>query len=236
MKIRKQQAVYIFGILLLLCCLFALGCIWYISLLGSWCTPFEECEIEIPSDGDRVIFMRKGAHWIYAEYNRKIKFIATDGKEVLKPLPMNTGGRTFINVYWYKSHDDEGPYLRLLDTRGEYLVDLAERTTNVVIRYESPRDSGRILTFAGPVQDKGKRSVGTYPDGVRASVDGRPAQRLTGQLAEEPGQYLGRLESRGAGLTFVRTKVPDDSVIDERFLKFHPLPWLQSNEETIPHG
>jgi hypothetical protein len=224
--------MYILGILAGI--LFLRGSFCCLSWFGCWDVPPEECEINTPSDAVRVIFARRPAHWIYAEYHRKIVFIAEDGEKVIKPLPINTGGKTFINVYWYDSNDGEGPYLRLLDRGGECLIDLQETSTKVIIRYKAQDGSGRVHTVAGVTKHKGNYSAEIGPDGVRYTVDGNPALRLKGQLAEQPGQYLGRLEDRGGGLTFLRTRAPDESMIDEAFLKFHPLPWLQDDKETIP--
>jgi hypothetical protein len=176
--------------------------------------------------------MLKPTHWIYAEYERKIRFELDDGAKVIKRLPSNPGGKPFINVYWYESDDAGGPYLRLLDKGGEYLLDLEKKATKVIIRYESPKGSGKILSFAGPIEDKGRRSVGTYEDGVRARVDGKPAERLEGQLAEQPGRYIGRLNSRLPELRFISHRQSAERTIDRRFPERHPLPWLQKGRTS----
>jgi hypothetical protein len=112
------------------------------------------------------------------------------------------------------------------------LLDLQEQATKVIVRYESPRHWGKILSFAGPIEEKGDWSVGTYPDGVRARIDGKPAERLEGQLAEQPGRFIGRLDGQLPELTFISGKKPNERMIDARFLKWHPLPWLPKKHES----
>jgi len=96
--------------------------------------PWVECLIRLPDGSGQVVFMRRHAHPFLAEYDRKIRFETDSLKNVVQPLPMNTGGRTRINVYWYPESDSNGAFIRLRDRYGSYYLDLQR---GVVI---SPKD------------------------------------------------------------------------------------------------
>lgn len=81
----------------------------------------ESTFLELPNDGIKVKFTRKGDHPFLAEYTRRIK-VSVKGKvypEIV--LPLNYGYGTYINVY--RIETENGVFLRLQDPGGEYLLD-----------------------------------------------------------------------------------------------------------------
>jgi hypothetical protein len=122
------------------------------------------------------------------EYFRAILF--SEGAEVL-PLPYNLGDKE-IEVWWYDAVAKEGPFLRLSDTSGEYLVDLRRRTTALMFRRKG-------LTFVGELRPGDDKASLTYSDlGTRleVSVAGRPAMVVIGPLATGPGKKVGKITER----------------------------------------
>ena len=129
-------------------------------------------------------------------------------------LPVNTGGRTRINAYWYPSDPTLGPCILLQDNRhGEYLLRLQERKTYLIIRYR-----GRV--FAGEIYDK---SIGSScreaksSDGeneISVSVGDRPAMDITDTaVGKEPGSYFGRIDEERFPLRFLpAAEVPEEKI------------------------
>jgi len=124
--------------------------------------------------------------------NESFRAILFSEGKVLMPLPYNIGGRTTLEVYWYDAIGDEGPFLRLADQWGEYLVDLKQKTTAVMLRRKG-------LTFVGELRPGEDRiDTGYQDDGIRlqATVHGRPTSVLVGPLATEAGKKLGEIRDR----------------------------------------
>lgn len=86
--------------------------------------PWVQCAIELPDGSGQVVFMRRNAHPFLAEYDRRIRLETLSFGNVVRALPMNVGGRTKINVYWYPEYDSNGPFLSLKDHWGTYYIDL----------------------------------------------------------------------------------------------------------------
>jgi hypothetical protein len=49
----------------------------------------------------------------------------------MKLLPLNTGGKTKINVYYYSAKDGQGPFVRLRDQYGNYRFDLSNDANEI---------------------------------------------------------------------------------------------------------
>jgi hypothetical protein len=86
--------------------------------------PWVECAIPLPGDLGRIVFMRRHIHPFLAEYDRKIRFETRSFSNMVKPLGLNCGGRTKINVYLYPAGNDKGPFVGLRDHLGAYYLDL----------------------------------------------------------------------------------------------------------------
>lgn len=86
--------------------------------------PWRATTIPRPDAGGALAFERKHIHPMLAEYERRLRLEQADGAAHRIELPPNYGGRTRINVYWHESSADAGPWLRLEDHVGRYVVDL----------------------------------------------------------------------------------------------------------------
>jgi hypothetical protein len=105
----------------------------------------------------------------------------------LLPLPYNIGGKQKIQVYWYDATSDEGPFVRLSDRWGEYLVDLSHNRTEEIIRFKGRAFVGDIR----PGEDHSSWSGDS--DKMEVSINGRPARELTGPVAAGDGQKVGEI-------------------------------------------
>jgi hypothetical protein len=85
--------------------------------------PWQECEIFLPEAEVRLLFLRRRAHPVLIEYDRKIVIDADreDGMIVLE-LPVNPGGETGIDVYLRT--EGLGTLVELRDRWGGYIVDI----------------------------------------------------------------------------------------------------------------
>lgn len=121
--------------------------------------PWVECVIKLPDGSGQVAFMRRHAHPFLAEYDRKIRFETECFRNVVQPLPTNTGGRTKINVHWYPESDAKGPFLRLRDHCGVYylnlqrgvVMSLQDQEFRDVFPYTTSQYLGRLDGTKGPL-------------------------------------------------------------------------------------
>jgi hypothetical protein len=93
-----------------------------------------ECAIPLPDSSYHVTFLQKSIHPFLAEYDYAVRFRTPTLPESERPLPTNTGGPTEMNLYRYPPIGGEGPYLRLQDKDGEYLVDFHRGRTRRLLR------------------------------------------------------------------------------------------------------
>jgi hypothetical protein len=59
---------------------------------------WQDCTADLP-DGWRLIYWQKSAHVFLAEYYMAAEFVSPDGRRMRFELPLNTGGRTVLNVF-----------------------------------------------------------------------------------------------------------------------------------------
>lgn len=208
---RKWQKLALFGcgtcFLLSLCFVIAGFVVLYgffhrIENFDKETQPWTERALPHPGETPAVTFMQRIAHPFLAEYDYKVRFGA-GAAAVERWLPMNAGGRTRINAYWYAPTDNFGPCIRLQDSHGEYLLDLNKKTTCLILRYE-----GHV--FAGEIADgKVDYSMGkTFPNSgeeeIHAFVGKNKATDITRtHLASKPCEYFGRVDGQQAPLRFI---------------------------------
>jgi hypothetical protein len=170
--------------------------------------PWVECAIPHPGNTPSLIFMQKSIHPFLAEYEYKVHF-QRDEAHVDKPLPINCGGRTRMNVYLYPTNTIGGPWLRLQDQWGEYLVDLGGKKTYHLVRY-------REHAFAGELSSaRDGWSVTQFDDGkVTVKVGENPATDITSLApATAPGEYLGRIDGQEYPLRFApASESPEEKI------------------------
>lgn len=165
--------------------------------------PWIECEVSHPGNDASITFLQRTIHPFLAEYEYKVRFgVGQDAVE--RWLPLNCGGRTVMNVYWYPVSNGSGACIRLQNHWGEYLLDLAKKKTYRILRYK-----GRV--FAGEIGDGGSDySMGTSTSAgrkseIRVFVGKNSAADITHTLmGSRQGDYFGRIDGRDAPLRFVK--------------------------------
>jgi hypothetical protein len=155
------------------------------------------CTIPISPEHGTLVFIRHGIHPSLSEYKYKLKF--TKGSTVLeRTLPSDNRSFVLVNAYWYPANQQEGPWIRLQDQEGEYLLDMKEHKVSRVLRYK-----GRV--FAGELFS-GQDGIAIVESGGRivVSVGRRNAYEITGTpIGDFPGTYIGRIEGNYYRLRFV---------------------------------
>ena len=159
--------------------------------------PWMECSVADLPDGTKISLSFQSANPFEAEYHRKAIITPTGAKPIELVLPRNSGGRTEINVYLYPQENASGPFIRLQDRSGEYLLDVPRRACRLIFRHENAAYVGDILeenTFPG------RSRVNDGP--ISVTIGGRPAELLQGRLTG-PGEYIGRLDGTKGPVVFI---------------------------------
>jgi hypothetical protein len=154
---------------------------------------WDAVDIAASQRNEKVTFLSRQAP-IEPGNERFRAILFSEGKKVM-PLPYNVGrGRQDkIEVFWYEPIDKEGPFFRLVDRWGEYVVDLHRQTTALMVRRKG-------LTFVGELrhgEDK-DASVGIsdYGNRIELSVAGRPTMVVIGPLATQDGMKMGEISDK----------------------------------------
>jgi hypothetical protein len=158
-----------------------------------------ECPVTCDWTEGKVVFLRKHIHPIMAEYSRKIRLDIVDQNSVYCPLPINVGGRTFINVYWIDEKDGFGPMLLMRDRWGEYLIDLKNKKTLVLAKPESERIYAGELTTERDSLGWTSNSEGK----LTVHVGRKSATEISHYKIYDRLKYIGRIDGRKPGLYFI---------------------------------
>lgn len=160
--------------------------------------PWEYCGIDYPEKEKKVVFYRQIAHPFLAEYNRRIGF-GDQEKSQIRFFPMNTGGRTNIEVFYFVA--DGKPYLRMKDRQTECLISIEEEKVYSYVRAKDRIFVGEVdYDFSGEGYSYSEKS------GVSAHVGGNAAIDVTGTPLANEGKYIGRLDARRSDLKFITRK------------------------------
>ncbi len=155
------------------------------------------CTIPIPPEQGTLVFLRHGIHPSLSEYEYKLKF--TKGSTVLeRTLPSDNRSLVLVNTYWYPVNQQGGPWIRLQDQEGEYLIDMKGHKVSRILRYK-----GRV--FAGELSG-GQDGMAIVESGgkVLVSIGRRDAYEITGTpVGDFPGTYIGRVEGNYYRLRFI---------------------------------
>ena len=122
--------------------------------------PWQGCEIPLSETDVRMLFLRRRAHPVLVEYDRKI-VIEDDreGEMTILELPVNPGGETGIDVYLVT--EGRGTLVRLRDRWGNYVIDAENRELRSTgpqageSRTTSPRKAARV----GRIEERKGRPV-----------------------------------------------------------------------------
>jgi hypothetical protein len=116
-----------------------------------------------------------------------------------------------MGVWWHPAKDGYGPFVRLKDHNGDYIVDLAQaKSYEVYWANNTPyggdvTDLGQdghgayvswLVTGDTKVYNEGGELIETHKGG-EVSFGGQPAQNLTGIIDFGAGTYLGHIDPRG---------------------------------------
>lgn len=84
--------------------------------------PWTFCKIELNEIGLTIHYGQQPIHPFLAEYNRTIQFVTKNAKTDTLDMAINSGGRTFIKVYY----DKDNNIIIMEDSFGGYYFDLSE--------------------------------------------------------------------------------------------------------------
>ncbi len=155
------------------------------------------CTIPIPPEYGTLVFLRHGIHPSLSRYEYKLKF--SKGSTVVeRSLSSERRNLTLVNTYWYPANEQGGPWVRLQQQDGEYLVDMNDQKIIRIFRYK-----GRV--FAGELSRE-QEGIAIVESGKRIliSVGRRDAYEITGTpVGDSPGEYIGRIEGNNYRLRFI---------------------------------
>lgn len=155
------------------------------------------CTIPIPPEHGMLVFLRHGIHPSLTGYEYKLKF-TRGSTTVERSFPSKSRSLTLVNTYWYPVNQQGGPWVRIQDQEGEYLVDMKEQKVSRILRYK-----GRV--FAGELSS-GQEGIAIVESGgkILISVGRRDAYEITGTpVGDSSGTYIGRIEGNYYRLRFV---------------------------------
>jgi hypothetical protein len=170
--------------------------------------PWEETSMSLPEGHGKLTFIRRQAHPMLVEYDQRLSFPSPAGTNITVDLPMNTGGQTAVNVYWYPKTLDGGPSVRIQDKFVECVIDLHDGTALQLHRYE-----GKV--YQAPLSGSGSRSI-TLIEGKEAVVTlgEHTAQVTTGVFTTDNGAYLGRFDGNRSSYGFLPVIEQPEEKID----------------------
>lgn len=141
---------------------------------------------------------------VQAEYDRRVSVAAPGASKVIVDLPRNSGGRTHFDVFWIQRAQNAGPWLRLLDHTGEYMVLLNPPTLQRICR------DGVQLTHVAADSCARSGSEGNLQYDGKA---GAPPKYY-------PGVYLGAIDGRDGPHTFRSAKEAPQGEIRQPFPEY----------------
>lgn len=170
---------------------------------------WEECPVPHPALMPAITFRQRGIHPFLAEFEYRVRF--DDGTNVIDGrLPINVGGRTKMNAYWYPQEEAFPAAIRLQDHWGEYVVRPAEMKT-----YSLLRRKGRL--YIGEVQDENSGYSISEREGapLEVTLNGSEALDVTDSpLGSGSGSYIGRIDGTTVPLRFVPAEEAPEQKIE----------------------
>ncbi|HUT47919.1 MAG TPA: hypothetical protein VM325_01155 [Alphaproteobacteria bacterium] len=160
--------------------------------------------IVLPDNAGRLRFYRRGTHPYLAEFERRLEIVRPDGSILKQDIFANTGGQTFIKLYWYPGSAPGGPYLRTQDRHGQIVVSLGEGWVQRLVKREGS------YAFVWPRGDYGveiclDKMGRRHACGINAHTKGIEyvTRRVPAVVRNGAGTYVGLIDGRFGPLVFV---------------------------------
>lgn len=120
-----------------------------------------------------------------------------------------------MNAYWYPQDEMFGPCIRLQDHFGEYLLSLRQTKVYLLFRYEDRVFAG---VASGSEREPAWSITADYPSAgepaIIASVGTSDARDVSESVvAQEKGQYLGRIDCQPSSVRFVPAAAAPEEAI-----------------------
>ena len=172
--------------------------------------PAGSVRVAIPDGSGHIIFLRNRIHPLAAKYDRAIRFETDIIPRVIRALPTNSGSPTKIDVYWLEKQEKEGPYIRLHEHQGEYLIDLSRGVTQVIGRINGRVFVSELKNNKMPAFDWAKING----ELSRVHTGGKEAEEITGSLASLQGKFIGRIDATEGPLRFITLAEPKEEKLN----------------------
>jgi len=173
-----------------------------LTVPGQQKQPWSECPLPHPGNTPALTLMQRGTHPPQVNYQCQVRFGDGAGA-VCRWLPLDCGGRIWMNAYWYPSGNGLGPCIRLQDYLREYLLDLDKRRTYLLLRYAGQVFAGEISESNPGYLTSTSRSPGGKPE-IHVYVGGNQADNISHTVvAYSPGAYFGGIDGQHSSLQFV---------------------------------
>lgn len=154
---------------------------------GNTWTAFQ---IDLPDKSESFLFVCMSASKGFSSGH--IQGIVYKGEDNVTPLPYNVGGKIKIDFFLFERLAGEGPFVRLQDYWGEYLVDLQKKKTFRIIRTERRSFMGDVS--GGNIEDSGFSIFGSGDEMIVSVGDGE-AKEITDLPIAGMGKRLGRIHN-----------------------------------------
>ena len=86
-------------------------------------SPWQSTVVPLPDGKGEITVQFRASHPFLAEYDRRIDIRLADGRRLRSPIVGNTGGRTFLLLFWQTEGQGTGPFLMLEDKQGATWID-----------------------------------------------------------------------------------------------------------------
>ena len=156
--------------------------LWFMTPGGNYRGPWRTYKI-VHEHGTELAFQERSIHPFLAEYDYRFRF-RKDGAETFQDLWVNTGGRTYFNVFRLKNGD-----LLFSDKNNDYIVQVKPRKVFMVLKgkdrlYAGLLPEGEFDSFG--LEESGEKSDKVF---LRINKTRIKAEPVSDQLADP--KYIG---------------------------------------------
>ncbi len=128
--------------------------IWFMTSNGNYCGPWRTYKI-VHEHGTELAFQERSIHPFLAEYDYRFRF-RKNGQETFQDLWINTGGRTYFNVFRLKNGN-----LLFSDKNNDYIVEVKSQKVFMLKKsdglfYAALMPPGQFDSGSGVIREKGR--------------------------------------------------------------------------------